>query len=446
MADELASSEASRRHGNWTRCALFALGSLVASACDSSSIAPGGSGGTTSSVGGQSTDGGGPSSSGGQSGSGGKGSGGSSVKTGGAGQDETGGSSNVGGAGLGGSSGAGGSSGTGGSSTSDHDVVQQGVRWVGRVTDDERTRFAWSGTGFVAKISGTGLRATLTNDKGYLFQVVVDGKPSETFLASAGDKSYTLAQDLEAGEHTIELYRQTEGQEGVSELKSLEIPGGELLAPPKGPNQILEVVGDSITCGYGNLGPDQYCPYSFDTESHWDSYSAVAGRALGADVHTIAISGHGVTRNYDGATTDLLPAVYARTLAGSATPVWSFPLSPKVIVINLGTNDFAKGDPGTNFEDEYWNFLTDLRERHPDAFLLATLGPMLNGENLDKARTYIQNAVQAFEDDGNEGSVGFLEYTTQGTGELGCDWHPNVKKHQSMADALVEKLRELKLF
>jgi lysophospholipase L1-like esterase len=325
--------------------------------------------------------------------------------------------------------------------------VLDGVRWVGRVDDaDTGPRFSWSGSGFVAKIAGTGLKATLSNDDGYLFQVVVDGKPSSTFMATKGEQAYTLVQDLSNQEHTIELYRQTEGQNGNSALRNLEVVGGELKAPPPGPDVTLEVVGDSISCGYGNLGPNESCPFSFETESHFDSYSAVAGRTLGVDVHTIAISGHGVTRNYDGATTDLLPAVYERTLTNQPNLSWTAPLSPKVIVVNLGTNDFANGDPGVLFEDAYWAFLSDLRDRHPDAFVLATLGPMLTEEKLNGARTYIQNAVTAFEADGNEGKVAFLEYTVQVEGERGCDWHPNVKKHKSMADALVAKLRELKLF
>jgi hypothetical protein len=57
----------------------------------------------------------------------------------------------------------------------------------------------------------------------------------------------------------------------------------------------------------------------------------------------------------------------------------------------------------------YWDFLADLRGRHPDAYLRATIGPMLNGEKLDASRASIQSTVTAFESDGNESKVGFLE-------------------------------------
>ena len=43
-------------------------------------------------------------------------------------------------------------------------VVAAGVRWVGRVdaTTPTAPRFGWSGTGFVAQFSGTGLTAALS--------------------------------------------------------------------------------------------------------------------------------------------------------------------------------------------------------------------------------------------------------------------------------------------
>jgi lysophospholipase L1-like esterase len=287
--------------------------------------------------------------------------------------------------------GAGGSSDAGGQgSTGNGDLVAQGVRWVGRVSAAESTRFAWSGTGFIARFSGTGISATLTNAEGYLFQVVIDGARDRAFLATRGEMAYPLAAGLTPGEHVVELYRQTEGRYGDSELKKIEVVDGELLDTPPGPDRVLEVIGDSITCGYGNLGADASCSFSFATESHWDSYGRVAGRALGVDVHTIAISGHGLTRNNDGTTTDLLPDVYQRTLTRESSLLWQYSVPPKVIVVNLGTNDFAKGNPGTHFEEQYRSFLARLRDLHPDAFLLATLGPMMNGTNLNNARTYIQ--------------------------------------------------------
>jgi lysophospholipase L1-like esterase len=357
----------------------------------------------------------------------------------------TSGGTSSGGASSGGTANLGGAPGSGGAST-DTGVVLKGVRWIGRVEQVDEPRFAWSGTGFVANVSGTGLKATLRNDDGFVFQVVVDGTRQSSWAASAGEGTYTLAEGLSPGTHLVELYRQTEGQYGNSVLTGLEAVGGELEAPPLAPRGLIEIVGDSISAGYGNLGADRNCPFSYDTESHYDTYGAIAGRLLGADVHTIATSGHGVVRNYDGATTDLLPEVYERTLTNQPSLSWSFPKEPTVIVVNLGTNDFEGGDPGDPFEQAYAEFLLDLRRLHPQAFLLATLGPMMTDESLATARTYIQQAIADFSEQDGAAKVDFLEYPVRVEADLGCDWHPNVTKHQSMAELLAAKLQELGLF
>ena len=51
---------------------------------------------------------------------------------------------------------------------------------------------------------------------------------------------------------------------------ALTVAGGALMTPPAGPGRLIEVIGDSISCGYGTLGTlaDSDC---FPTESHWDT-------------------------------------------------------------------------------------------------------------------------------------------------------------------------------
>src|SRR5262245_58956760 len=58
-------------------------------------------------------------------------------------------------------------------------VVAAGVRWVGRVdatSNPAQPRFAWSGTGFVARFDGTSLTAQLSvSGASQIFKAVVDG-------------------------------------------------------------------------------------------------------------------------------------------------------------------------------------------------------------------------------------------------------------------------------
>ena len=80
---------------------------------------------------------------------------------------------------------------------------------------------------------------------------MVDGAPQPAFTSMAGAGSYALATGLPAGEHTVALYRQTEGPMGLSQLHGLTVGDGALLAPSPAPQRLIEVVGDSISCGYG---------------------------------------------------------------------------------------------------------------------------------------------------------------------------------------------------
>ncbi|MES1207319.1 MAG: GDSL-type esterase/lipase family protein, partial [Pseudomonadota bacterium] len=266
-----------------------------------------------------------------------------------------------GGGGPGGINGAAGNGGAAGQSGAG--VVAAGVRWVGRVdlTDAQHPRFSWSGTGFVARFSGTGLsiQITSTGAASFLFKPVVDGMPGAVKSMATGLQTATIASGLSAGMHTVELYRQTEGSQGDSQLMAITIAGGgALVAPPPAPARLIEVVGDSITCGYGTLGKlsDNDC---FPTESHWDTYAAVAARALGADISTIAMSGQGAYRNYGGDMNNTLPMVHTRALTNDASPLWDFRTQPQAVVVNLGTNDISngKGDPGTPFETAYTGLL-----------------------------------------------------------------------------------------
>ena len=269
----------------------------------------------------------------------------------------------TGGAGAGGT-GPGGSGGSGPATG----LLAAGVRWFGRVdvANPAQPRFSWSGTGFAARFSGTALAASLNNSGAFIFKAVVDGAARPTFTTTSGTASYNLATGLAAGEHIVALYRQTEGGQGDSRLMSLTVTGGALMEPPAGPGKLIEVIGDSISVGYGTLGTtnDAEC---FATESHWDAFPSYAARALGAEVSTIGASGRGVFRNYGGDMTDTMPKVYDRTLLSSATPAWPFQIQPQVVVINLGTNDISnnKGDPGTPFRDAYTGLLQNVRGRIP---------------------------------------------------------------------------------
>ncbi len=321
--------------------------------------------------------------------------------------------------------------------------IDLGVRFVGRYDGcvANVVRFAWSGSGFVARFSGTGLGVQLkglTNQ----FTVIVDGvlQPTLTTVNNA-DQTYTLATGLADEEHVVEMYRRTEASFGATSVAAVTVESGQLLTPPAAPARLIEVVGDSISCGYGDEGTPP-CAFSAGTENHYLSYGALLARSLGAELSTVAWSGKGVVSNYGGGGNELIPMVYDRVVPTEKRSLWTFGPQAQLALINLSTNDFsANTDPTeANFVAGYAALLANIRSRYPAAYILCTVGPMLTGTDLTaKARPYIASAVAARRATGDL-NVEAYEMTTPNPNP-GCDSHPSLLTHQAMATELETKVR-----
>jgi endoglucanase len=124
------------------------------------------------------------------------------------------------------------------------------------------------------------------------------------------------------------------------------------------------------------------------------------------------------------------------------TPTFSFQPEPQAVIINLGTNDFAMGDPGqSQFEGAYSAFIATVRGKYPDAWIFCAVGPLLFGTNLATATNYIRAVVSSAQA-GGDAKVQFLDFGQQNTSlGTGCQYHPNTTEHQAMATKLVATLR-----
>lgn len=316
------------------------------------------------------------------------------------------------------------------------------IRFIGRFAHTgETSKFAWSGSGIIAAFEGSQASVQLDDSGNNEFTVIVDGEVGPTLKPQSGSNAYPVATGLSAGRHEIEIYRRTEANQGVTTFQGFDFGGGTLALPPAPKTRRLEIVGDSITCGYGNEGADTSCGFSPETENHYLTYGAIAARTLGAELSTVAWSGKGVVYNYDTDTTNPMPTLYGRVLPDDAGSQWDFSVKPDAVVINLGTNDFStEGDPTTEqFRDAYVGLVGQIRAGAPDAFILCTVGNMLSGDDLDAARMGIHAAVEAVIAGGDE-SIAAWDMNVPND-DPACDWHPNLNAHQLMADALVAELK-----
>jgi lysophospholipase L1-like esterase len=317
------------------------------------------------------------------------------------------------------------------------------VRLVGRfdVTDPDHPRFAWSASSIAARFSGRALHVHL-KDTGYdELQVFLDGAVAGVIATNPTREDYEVASGLTDGLHEVVLSKRTEARLGEMQLLGFE-PEAVLAPPPASLSRRIELIGDSITAGYGNEGPGVSCTGGMVAlENETLSYGAVAARLLSAEHVTIA---------WSGKTTEEMAELYGRTLPSRTASQWDFTRwTPDAVVINLGTNDFNHGDPGqSTFIRPYLLLVQRVRSLYPRAQIICALGPMLTdrypegAHALTRARAYITHVVADLRAQGDT-KVTFLEFPTQDfVNGVGCDYHPSVKTHKLMGEQLSTRLRE----
>jgi Carbohydrate esterase 2 N-terminal/GDSL-like Lipase/Acylhydrolase family len=344
---------------------------------------------------------------------------------------------------------------TAGDADLEGDTFVRGVRAEGRFdrSDRDALAFAWSGSRISAHFSGTTAGVVLEDSGKNQFGVLIDGKiQPQKLVAKSGEHAYLLGAGLSPGEHDVALHRLTEANLGETKFLGFQFgKGGKLLSPGREPSRRIEVIGDSISTGYGNEGPDKTCHFSPETENHYLTYGAIAARAVGAELVTIAWSGKGVFSNRGSAVDTLvMPALWKRTLPERDDSRWNFAdYQPDAVVVNLGSNDFAPEVADYSpFDGTYLAFIREVRAHYPKATIFCALGPALSDNwpegrmALTRARHGVKGAVDVLHAAG-DARIFFVEFPVQtGSNGYGCDWHPSLRTHELMGTELETELRE----
>jgi lysophospholipase L1-like esterase len=317
-----------------------------------------------------------------------------------------------------------------------------GPRLIGRfeLSNPAAPVFAWSGSAIAVSFAGSAIGVTLSDGGQNVFEVVLDGAHSR-LSTQAGTKKYLLGSGLSNGPHDLLLYRRSEAFLGETTFNGFDLAPNAYLPSAPASTRRLEVIGDSISAGYGNEGTFP-CEFSASTENHYLSYAAIAARRLQAELHTQAWSGIGVLRNHDGTRTGTMPELYARTLPERAASRWDFSkFVPDAVLINLSTNDFGSGDPGSAFQEAYTQLVRELRGHYPAARFYLAVGPMLEAAEHTLVLRYLRGVVSERAAAGDK-NLSVLEFGIQDSAAdgLGCDYHPSLKTHRKMADKMTAAL------
>lgn len=280
------------------------------------------------------------------------------------------------------------------------------------------------------------------SDESPLYTVKIDDGVPTLIPVTPGEGRYVLGERLDPGKpHTVVVTRETEALAGVHEVLGLElVPGGELLPLPKqrDARREIEIIGDSITCGYGILGTDASCRFSFATERVSEAYGTLAGKALDVDVATVCWSGRGVYRNYDEPDQATMPQLWKPIRARDGSKKL-----PSAVVVNLGTNDvLAPRAPfdAKAFEEAYVDFLDRIRDAYPKPWILVAVSPMLEGSNRALVTSSLERVVARRRSDG-DARLDTVVFEEQGR-RVGCDSHPDREMHRVMGKQLEAALRD----
>ena len=114
--------------------------------------------------------------------------------------------------------------------------------------------------------------------------------------------------------------------------------------------------------------------------------------------------------------------------------------TPAAVLVLLGTNDFAKGDPGAPFVDAYTKFVTDMRGRYPAARLYLAHSPMLSGDRGTALAAYLEQVKSARATAGDT-NIGIVDFKPPAADAWGCG-HPNAATHAIMAELLKQTLKQ----
>lgn len=337
---------------------------------------------------------------------------------------------------------------------------------------DDILFFNWSCSTVEFTFSGTHLSASFYADCGYETEglptdpsapkratwpwvaVFLDDMtvPIRKFEVASPHETWLLYQSPTPQTHRIRLTKLTENGKTFLGVTAFTAEGG-FLPMEKQPAKRLEIVGDSITCGYGDLVKEPGRHFFSADEDAWQAYGPLAARKLGLDCSCVCISGITAVKHPGWPGEYAMEDLYAYTdrvcqaRLGMEAARWDFAENHNdYVVVNLGTNDCfgilfcpEEGELA-RFPDAYLRFLKALRQANgPDTQIVCALGAMNYYLYHD-----IAAAVQAYRQQTGDARVHLFRFRPiHPLDGLGADGHPSLETHAKMAGELAAFLQTL---
>lgn len=345
----------------------------------------------------------------------------------------------------------------------------------GRTVFDEEKQALfcnWSCSGFSVGLKGSWLkvRVTVMSDQqpgmpGRPFPpadwpclaVVADGSAELENRMELHEDGWVEIYNGEPGDHQLRIVKPNENARGKLGFVEVETDG-ELYRLPDVKRKRIEIVGDSITCGFGNEAPVNAFEFKSMEENGWNAYGPRAARELGYEFSVVAESGiSAITPEHPLFPMHSMEDIYEYTdelydkKTGRELQKWDFEKNHNdIVVINLGTNDsnpirfyrqFEDLEKVENwFRERYYEFIKQVRKANgPDTFICCSLGSM------DYYLYHcIRDDVARYKEETGDQKICCFEYVPinmmfEGYGAAG---HPSAKTHERMGRELANYIRK----
>lgn len=236
-----------------------------------------------------------------------------------------------------------------------------------------------TGAGFEITFYGKTLSARMGNLGGEaIFAVMLDGEKDPeackiNLTTDTKSGKVILATFDAPGLHTVRVQKITEEQISRASFSGLFIEKGGILPHQPTYSMKLEVYGDSITAGFGNMreigaADDQ------KQQNGLLTYAAITASRLNAEYRAFCQSGIGLYTNPYG-NTRWMKDVYSNASPASDTRYDMTAYTPDIVLINIGTNDIWAGNGSAGnapfsaaaYQENYVKFVKDLHAVYGDS-------------------------------------------------------------------------------
>lgn len=322
--------------------------------------------------------------------------------------------------------------------------------WQGRTENlsSGGKRFSYPGVSVQFNFDGTSVAINAESSSGNNYvSVWLDDQPEKIIKLPNKGKTISLLNDTQPKRHHVRIVNRNETWQGVVTLHHIQLKG-KLLPPPKSPKRKLLVIGDSVTCAEA-IDRTPACTKNTSWSNPEKSYSFLLASQLKAQIHLVCYGGRGLVRSWNGKTDEFnIPQIFTYAIPTAENPVdWDHRLyQPDLILINVGTNDFALNIPDTpvkaHYVARYIEFIKSVRQHHPKSEIVITDGPIVNNNDAKRPQKailqgYLTDVVAMMADK----KIHYIPSNIY-PGDS-CDGHPTAQQHEKIAADMAGELQKL---